>query len=314
MTTYTSVEEIRPRLERPIASLGNFDGVHRGHQFIIERVLSRARESVRPALLVTFRPHPLKIIRPRSAPPLIQTHEEKMALIAAVGVEHALVIPFTASFADIPAEVFIRETLHRQLGVSEVYVGSNFNFGRGREGNVELLRRLGSELGFAVPAVGDFLVLGSPVSSSRIRRAVTSGEVELARELLGRPFAISGRVIRGDGRGAGLGFPTANLHTESELIPADGVYVTRLTVDGSPRDAVTNVGSRPTFEGASFAVESHLLQPAGDLYGQGVEVRFLARLRQEIRFESADQLRKQIAADVARARRFFGENPRDRDS
>ena len=305
MKTYTGVKEIRPGLDRPVVTLGNFDGVHRGHQFVIAQVLDRSRQSGRPALLVTFRPHPLKIVRPASAPPLLQSHEAKMERIAALGVEHALVLPFTPAFASLSAESFVREVLHRGLGASSVYVGNNFNFGRGREGNLDLLRRLGSELGFEVPEVPDFRVLGSPVSSSRIRRAVHSGEVEFARELLGRPFSVSGRVVHGDARGAGLGFPTANLESPAEIVPADGVYVTRARVHGAERDAVTNVGSRPTFQSARFAIETHFLDPPGDLYGLPMEVLFLGRLRPEVRFDSADQLRRQIAADVARARRFF---------
>ena len=305
MKIYPGVDAIRPRLDRPLVTLGNFDGVHRGHQFVIHQVLERSRASGRPALLVTFHPHPLKVIRPDNAPPLLQTHEEKLARIEALGVEHVLVIPFTPAFAEIPAERFVRETLRDGLGASAVYVGNNFNFGRGRQGNLELLRKMGRELGFEVPEVRDFLVLGSPVSSSRVRRAVRSGEVELARELLGRPYAVTGRVVHGDARGTSLGFPTANLETSTELLPADGVYVTRARVQAEERGAVTNVGSRPTFRGATFAIETHFLEPAADLYGLPMELGFLARLRPEVRFDSVDKLQKQIAEDVERARRFL---------
>ena len=260
MKIYSSVDEIRPRLDRPLVTLGNFDGVHRGHESVIRQVLERSRRSSRPALLVTFHPHPLKVVRPESAPPLLQTHEEKMARIEALGVEHVLVVPFTPEFAEIPAETFAREILRDGLGASAVYVGNNFNFGRGREGNLGLLRKMGRELGFEVPEVLDFLVLGSPVSSSRVRRAVRSGEVELAQELLGRPFAVTGTIVHGDSRGTSLGYPTANLETSAELVPADGVYVTRARIEGGERDAVTNVGSRPTFQGAAFAIETHSRQ------------------------------------------------------
>ena len=308
MKIYASVEGIEPRLERPLVTLGNFDGVHRGHEHVIRQVLERSRQSGYPALLVTFHSHPLKVLRPGSAPPLLQTHEEKMARIEALGIEHALVLPFTRDFAALPAERFVQEVLWGGLSASVVYVGNNFNFGHSREGNVDLLRRMGAELGFQVPEVSDLLVLGSPVSSSRVRRAVRSGEVELARELLGRPFSISGMVVHGDARGAGMGYPTANLSTAAELVPADGVYVTRARVGGAERDAVTNVGSRPTFQGASFAVETHFLEPAGDVYGLALEVDFLGRLRPEVRFDSVEQLQRQIASDVARARRFFLEH------
>jgi riboflavin kinase/FMN adenylyltransferase len=308
MKIYASAGEISPALERPLVTLGNFDGVHRGHQFVIGEVLKRSAQTGRPALLVTFHPHPLKIIRPQSAPPLLISHQEKMARLTALGVEHALVIPFTPAFAALSAERFVRDVLHRDLEASAVFVGNNFNFGRGREGNVDLLRRMGRDLGFAVPELPDLLILGSPASSSRIRRAVRSGEVELARELLGRPFTVPGRVIRGDARGAALGYPTANLSPSAEILPADGVYVTRARAFGAEHDAVSNVGSRPTFEGAGFAIETHFLDRAPELsglYDEWIEIAFLARLRSEVRFDSADQLKRQIAADVARARRFF---------
>ena len=314
MRIYGSVASILPPLERPVGTLGNFDGVHRGHQAIIGSTLEYAAEAGKEALLTTFQPHPLKVLRPASAPPLLMDPEHKMRRIAELGVRHCLVLPFTAEFAEVPAERFVREVLHDGLHASAVFVGNNFNFGRGREGNVALLRELGAQLGIEVPVVRDFLVLGSPVSSSRIRRAILSGEVELAKELLGRPFALAGRVVRGDGRGATLGFPTANMSTTSEILPGDGVYVTRALVAGLDAPAVTNVGSRPTFEGASRAVETHLLDPPGDIYGREIEIRFLARLRPEVKFASRDQLVRQIAADVDKARRYFhdlagGETP-----
>ncbi|MCI0567205.1 MAG: bifunctional riboflavin kinase/FMN adenylyltransferase, partial [Acidobacteria bacterium] len=236
------MESIAPPLDRPVVTLGNFDGVHRGHQSIISRTLEYAGTSGRHALLTTFRPHPLKVIRPDSAPPLLMDHNEKMLRIEELGIEHCLVIPFTPSFAQIPAEDFVRRILHEGLQASAVFVGNNFNFGRGREGNLDLLRLLGDQLGIQIPEVKDFLVLGSPVSSSRIRRAILSGEVELARELLGRPFTLNGKVIRGDSRGAKLGFPTANMETASEILPGDGVYITRAVTSGGEYPAVTNVG------------------------------------------------------------------------
>lgn len=305
MKIYTSVKAMVPRLERPVATLGNFDGVHRGHQYIISRTLEHAADCGREAILLTFRPHPLKVIRPDAPPPQLMGDEEKLRRIEELGIRHALVLPFTTEFASIPAEEFVRSVLHEQLDVCAVFVGNNFNFGRGREGNLALLRTLGEKWGFQVPALKDFLVLGSPVSSSRIRRAIQSGEVELAKELLGRPFSLSGTVVHGDSRGAALGFPTANLQCSSEIFPGDGVYVTGAVLGDREHRSVTNVGRRPTFQGASFAVETHFLESAGDLYGQDLEVRFLARLRPEIRFASKEHLARQIAADVERAQRFF---------
>jgi riboflavin kinase/FMN adenylyltransferase len=305
MRIHSSVESIAPPLDRPVLTLGNFDGVHRGHQAIIARTLEFAEECGRDALLTTFRPHPLKVIRPDSAPPLLMDHDEKMRRIEELGVGHSLVIPFTPAFAQISAEDFVRRVLHDALQASAVFVGNNFNFGRGREGNLDLLRRLGEPLGIQVPEMKDFLVLGSPVSSSRIRRAIQSGEVELARELLGRPFTLTGTVVRGDSRGMKLGFPTANLKTASEILPGDGVYVTRAVTSSGQYPAVTNIGNRPTFEGASHAVETHFLEPPGDLYDQDLAVQFLSRLRPEVRFASQEQLVRQIATDVDKARRYF---------
>jgi len=302
---YDSAEAAGAALPRPVVTLGNFDGVHRGHQAILAHTLQVAARTRRPALCATFRPHPLKVIRPESAPPLLTEHDEKMRRIEDLGFRHALVIPFTPAFAQIPAEAFVRDTLHRDLGASAVLVGNNFNFGRGREGNVALLRRLGRDLGIEVPETEDCLFLGSPVSSSRIRRALLSGEVELARELLGRPFAVRGTVVRGASRGAALGFPTANLRAKTEILPADGVYVTLASSGEHEHPSVTNVGSRPTFPDAAFAVETHLLDAAPDLYGAPLEIRFLGRLRPELKFDNPEQLSRQIAADVERARRFF---------
>lgn len=307
MKIYGSVEEIQPPLQSPIVTLGNFDGVHRGHQHLIHQVIACAKRCGRPSLLLTFEPHPLKIIRPDSAPPLIQSHSDRMSLIRSCGIEHALVLPFSKSFADMPAETFVQDILHLGLRASVIYVGNNFNFGKARQGTVELLREMSKTLGYEVPVVEDFLVLGSPVSSSRIRRAVASGEVELARELLGRPYSISGKVVDGDRRGADLGFPTANLQTDAELVPADGVYATRAVSHGKIHDAVTNVGSRPTFKGASFAIETHALNSPGDLYGKAMEVQFFGRLRSEVKFESVKKLQQQITIDVQRARRFFAD-------
>ena len=305
MTVYESAEQAGAALQHPVVTLGNFDGVHRGHQAILAHTLEHSRRTGLPALCATFRPHPLKVIRPDSAPPLLTDHDEKMRRLESLGFRHALVIAFTPAFAQIRAEAFVRETLHRALHAAAVFVGNNFNFGRGREGNVELLRRLGRELGIEVPETEDCLVLGSPVSSSRIRRALLSGEVELARELLGRPFAIRGVVVHGEARGAALGFRTANLRPHGEILPADGVYVTLAITGGREHPSVTNVGSRPTFRDAAFAVETHLLDAAPDLYDATLEIRFLARLRPELKFDNPEQLSRQIAADVERARRFF---------
>jgi riboflavin kinase/FMN adenylyltransferase len=305
MKVFDDIETLRAHLDGPIATIGNFDGLHLGHRAIVDRVLQRGRESGRATLLITFDPHPLRILAPDRAPQMITTRRQKLALLEATGIEFVLILPFTAELAAVTAAEFVSGHLARGLGVREVYVGGNFNFGRGREGDPALLKTLCAELGIRAETVGEVRCLGSPVSSSRIRRAVLAGEVELARELLGRPYAVEGTVVHGDSRGAALGFPTANLAAHNELIPQDGVYVTEAAVEGRVLPAVTNIGGRPTFAGSSYAVETHVLDAPGDLYDRPMEVRFHARLRKELRFASAQALVEQVRRDVERARAYF---------
>ncbi len=305
MKVFGDIPDLRAHLRDPVATIGNFDGLHRGHLAIVERVRARAGETGGNSLLITFEPHPLKVLAPDRAPRMITTRRQKLALLEGAGLDFVLILPFTVELATVTAEDFVRRHLDAGLGVKEVYVGENFNFGRGRAGNAELLVRVCEDLGIRAEKVGEVCCLGSPVSSSRIRRAIQAGEVELARELLGRPYAAEGKVIRGDGRGAALGFPTANVGTENDLVPQDGVYVTEALLDGASRPGVTNIGSRPTFAGAAFAIETHLLDGGGDLYDRAIELLFLARLRPELKFDSPQALVEQVRKDIARARAYF---------
>jgi riboflavin kinase/FMN adenylyltransferase len=309
MNVYHEVAEARSAIADPVATVGNFDGVHRGHRAILDQVIRRSRDLGGASLVITFDPHPLKVLAPERAPKMILTPGQKLRRIEAAGIGSVLIFPFDLRFASITAEAFVNDYLARGLGLREVYVGANFNFGRGRAGNADLLVRLCSGLGMTAAKVEEIRVLGSPISSSRIRRAVQAGEVELAGELLGRPFAIEGTVGHGAGRGAALGFPTANMRVRNELLPQDGVYVTRAIFEGRSHQGVTNIGSRPTFENQDFAVETHLLDAAPDLYGRDLEIEFLARLRQELRFESTQALVEQVRRDVERAREFFAKMP-----
>jgi riboflavin kinase/FMN adenylyltransferase len=297
--------DLRAALRTPVATIGNFDGVHRGHQAIVAQVVQRARATASTPLAVTFDPHPLKVLAPGRAPAMITTRRQKMALLEACGLEAVLVLRFDAALAATSAEEFVDRILRAGLGLREAYIGANFNFGRGREGNADTLVSLCGARGIEAGIVGEVRFLDSPVSSSRIRRAVQAGEVELARQLLARPFAVTGTVRHGAGRGASLGFPTANLAVDNELMVQDGVYVTRTLHRGRALPSVTNVGSRPTFADQEFAVETHLLDTAEDLYGDEIEVAFLARLRQELRFASPQALVDQVRRDVERARAFF---------
>jgi len=305
MRVETAPEDLRPFLREPVATIGNFDGVHRGHRAIIERVLERARHLGGTSVVITFDPHPLVVLAPGRAPHMITTRRQKLALLEAAGIDAVLVLPFDTALAAVGAADFVAGHLAGRLGLREVYVGANFNFGRGREGDAAALVDLCAGHGISAAQVDEVRFLGSPVSSSRIRRALAAGEVELARELLGRPFAVDGTVTRGAGRGAALGIRTANLRVANALLPQDGVYVTETHVDGRRLPSVTNIGSRPTFPDQAFAVETHLLDAAPDLYGHPIEVAFLARLRQELRFDSAQALVEQIRRDIERARAFF---------
>lgn len=297
-------------LQDPIATIGNFDGLHRGHRRIIDRVREQARDGRGTTLLITFEPHPLALLAPERAPRILLTPEQKLALLSEAGLDVVLILPFTRELSAVTAERFVEDYLARGVRAREVYVGQNFNFGRGRGGNADLLVALCASHGIRAAKVPEVCYLDSPISSSRIRRALQSGEVELARELLGRPHAVTGEVVRGAGRGADLGFPTANLSPHDQLVPQDGVYVTLLVVEGRTFPSVTNIGSRPTFAEGRHTIETHLLDGTEDLYGRAVEVRFLARLRPELKFESAEALVRQVRKDIERARAFFRDSAR----
>ncbi len=291
-----------------VATIGNFDGLHLGQREILRRVIERAGEFDAPSLVVTFAPHPLEVLRPAAAPRRLTTDGQKERLIAEAGIDHLLVVRFTPELAAVSAREFVRRFLHDALAVRAVFVGSRFGFGRRREGSLDLLAALGSELGFSAQGVPELSDAEGPISSTRIRAAVAAGEVAAAAGLLGRPWAAIGKVVRGDERGRSLGWPTANVAAESEILPANGVYVGEVLRAGetAPRPAVTNLGRRPTFHaGSAVVLESHLLDFEGDLYGEELEVRFLSHLRGERKFAGAEQLLEQIERDAAAAREYF---------
>lgn len=299
---YENAEIARPT----VLTLGVFDGLHLGHQLIIERVVERARAVAAVPTVITFDPHPRAVLHPESAPPLLQTFDQKVEAFGVLGVEQAIVIRFTRDFASRSAEEFLRDVVYERLQAREAYLGRGFAFGRGREGDINLLRRVSKELGFFADEVPEVRLRGQRISSSRIRGLLAEGRVNLARRMLGRPYGVEGRVVRGAERGRTLGFPTANLRPVNRVIPRGGVYVTATLIDGVWRRSVTNVGVRPTFESAGEpSVETFVMDWRGDLYGDVVRVRFLHRLRGERRFGSADELKRQIDADAGRARKFF---------
>lgn len=297
-------------VSNPVIAIGNFDGVHLGHQKIIETVAARATALDGTSILMTFDPHPLTILRPAGRPPLIIPMSEKIKLLSTLGLEILLIVPFTREFASITAERFVEEILSRKLHAKEVYVGANFHFGRGGVGDIELMRSEGERLGFRVERVPVVLFDSQPISSTRIRENIERGSVDRAAAMLGRAYTIRGLVVHGRGRGAGLGFSTANLSTDNELIPAQGVYVTRVEVEGRSHPSVTNIGDRPTFGERERVIEAHLLDYAGpELYGRTMRLAFCTRLREERRFESPGALSAQIKKDVAAARNWFKAHP-----
>jgi riboflavin kinase/FMN adenylyltransferase len=291
-----------------ITTVGNYDGIHRGQQAVLERVVKRAREEGVQAAVVTFEPHPVSVLYPESAPPLLTPGEQRHELLADAGVDVLLVIRFNHDFASTEPEDFVRDFLHRALHVPEVYVGESFAFGRDRRGDLALLRRLGEELGFAAVGVAEVLHRGEPISSTRIRRAIREGNVELAMELLGRPYGLRGTIARGDRMGARLGWPTINLISDNEHLPSNGVYSGRVHLPSFPGtfDCVTNIGTRPTvYENHQQVVESHILGFNADIYGEPVEIRFYKRLREEMIFSTVMDLSAQIGRDVEATREYF---------
>jgi riboflavin kinase/FMN adenylyltransferase len=294
-------------IQRPTAlTLGVFDGLHLGHQLIMKTVVDRARAVNAVPTVITFEPHPRAVLHPESAPPLLQTFDQKIEALGVLGIEQTVVIHFDQAFSQIRAEDFLRETVADRLHAQAVYLGKGFAFGHNREGNIELLRKVSAQLGFLADEVPEVRLRGQRIGSTRIRKLLQEGQVNLARRMLGRPYGVEGRVIRGAARGASLGFPTANLHPQNRVIPHGGVYVTATLIEGKWRRSVTNIGTRPTFGDATEAsVENYVMNWSGDLYGDVLRVRFLHRLRDEKKFASIEELKSQIDRDVSRAEGYF---------
>lgn len=294
-------------IARPtVLTLGVFDGIHIGHQRIMETVVERAKISDAVPTAITFDPHPRAVLHPESAPPLLQTLDQRLANFEVLGIEQAIVIPFTKDFSQQPAEDFLTDIVRDRLHAKEVYLGKGFAFGKGRGGNIELLRKKSAELGFIADEVDEVQLRGIRVSSSAIRRLLTDGRVNLARRMLGRPYGVEGVVIRGNRRGHTIGFPTANLKPHNRVIPRYGVYATATLIEGMWRKSITNIGVRPTFEtDADTSIETFVFDFDGDLYGDVLRVRFLHRIRDEKKFGGIDELKAQIERDTNRARNYF---------
>src|SRR5947207_2508998 len=301
-------EDPRPaRWTQPVLALGNFDGVHRGHRKILYRVHRVATERGATSIVMTFDPHPPRVVRPDKAPPLLMTTAQKLEAFAEAGLQGAAIVRFTPELSRWDPETFVRSVLVDWLRVAEVWVGANFLFGHDRAGNFTLLRTLGSRLGFKAEKIDPVRYKDFVVSSTRIRRLVAEGRVDEAGALLGHQYYINGTVVHGDHRGRTIGFPTANLCSENELLPPHGVYATTATIDGIVRPSITNIGVRPTVDSSGRpTIETHVFDLDRDLYGATLRVGFVQRLRDERAFESMDALRAQIVADCGRARLLFG--------
>lgn len=286
-------------------TIGNFDGVHVGHQKILRGVIERARAMNAVSAVLTFFPHPARVLRPDVAPGLLETLPQRLAEFEALGIDATLVLKFDRELATLSAEEFARRFLVEALRAQAVLVGANFRFGHKQAGDVKLLEELGRENGFAVEIVEPVLVDGQIVSSSAIRAAVREGRVEEAQRMLGRPFALMGEIRSGTGMGRKLVVPTLNLATEQETLPKNGVYATEVVVGGRCYQAVTNVGMRPTFNGQQLAIESHLFDFAETITSGPMAVKFLTRLRDEQKFSGPEALREQILRDIARAKELF---------
>jgi riboflavin kinase/FMN adenylyltransferase len=290
----------------PAVTVGNFDGVHRGHQELVRTTVDAARGSGGAAVVLTFDPHPLQVLHPEHAPKALTTPEQKAELLDALGVDKMVTLPFTRELSRQDPEQFVRLVLREALGARLVVVGRNFRFGHDRAGDLPLLERLGAELGFSVVGLAPVWHEGAPISTTRIREALARGAVEEARDLLGHRFAVEGTVVHGQGRGKGLGIPTANLRPRNETLPRPGVYA--CFCRGAGREgswAVVNLGRRPTFEGQETTLEAHLLDFAGDLYGSRLRLEFQGRLREERRFADPESLLAQVRLDIERARQVL---------
>ncbi len=294
---------------RPILTIGNFDGVHLGHQRLMLDLTERAAAIGGTPTVMTFHPHPLQVLAPSNAPRQIQTLGQKLATVESLGIRLAIVIPFDLELARTSARDFVNAILWEKSRPSEIYVGPNFAFGHRREGSFNLLKEMGEEKGFFVGRIHQVQFRGSRVSSTGIRQALLAGQAGLARRLLGRPYCLEGRIVHGTATGAGIRVPTANLETVNELIPRKGVYVTRLATGGRRLAAVTNIGVRPTISGAvpsaPTSIETHVLDFHEDLYGREVSLEFLVRLRDERRFPNVGALVAQIEKDIRKARRYL---------
>lgn len=305
MIVFRNLQDIQEKLPGAVATIGNFDGVHLGHREIFRRVRDAAARLGGVSVVITFVPHPLKVVPSGKNLRLINTCAEKEMLIEASGMDYLIAIPFDPDFAALSAEEFIRTILVDKIGIRKLIIGYDYKFGRGRGGNVALLQRMGELLGFSVEVLEPIGNGSTIFSSTLIRQIIASGDVKNVVPLLGRHFSVGGKVVHGHKRGVGLGFPTANLETDKELLPPPGVYAVKVKIGTGIYDGACNIGDNPTFEGGKLAIEVFLLDFNADLYGQELRLYFIDRVRDERKFPTVEALKEAIAADVQRCREIL---------
>lgn len=307
MRVIRGLNSIGESLSGCVLTLGNFDGMHRGHQALIAEVVNMSKIIREPSAVMTFDPHPARVLHPESPVPRLFPMKDLEERLLILGVDVLVVEPFTKQLAQKSADEFIQNLIWPLLHPREIFIGYDFAFGRGREGTATLLRGWGKKFGYGVHQLQPVLKDGEVVSSSLIRELITAGQVEHAAQLLGRPFYLEGEIVNGEGRGRALGFSTANLQTSGEVLPAIGVYVTHMVIEGRSLPAVTNVGRKPTFHVShGLSIETHVLETDTSFYGKTVKVEFLKRIRPELKFPSANELINQIQQDISETKKYFG--------
>ena len=312
MVIYHNLNQIPQPFHHPVITIGNFDGVHLGHQTLFHTVKDRSRALGGQSVVITFDPHPIKLMRPDKQLPQLTTTEQKIKLLSSLDLDVLIVHPFSPEFGALPAREFIQTYLVQRLGAQEVVIGHDYRFGRNREGNIALLQALGAQFGFPVHVVDAIQINDTVVSSTLIRNLIKDGQVLAAQDFLGRPYEITGQVVRGHGRGARLlGFPTANISLDNGLlVPGAGIYAVRVEMQGRIYPGVANIGTCPTFDNQELSLEVYLLDFDRDIYGERLAVQFVERLRDEQRFADVPALVHQIKKDVAAARQIVGPEPR----
>jgi riboflavin kinase/FMN adenylyltransferase len=306
ITIIKGLEALNRTYPNLVLTIGNFDGVHIGHQRILRRVVEKAREIGGTSMAMSFEPHPVKVLAPDRAPKLLTSTEEKARIMGHLGIQKLLLVNFTKDFAHLEPDDFIEDILMKHLRPVHVIVGHNYAFGRGKRGDTALLRRRGRRHGFRLTVVRHAKAFGKVVSSSRTRTVIENGKMEKASVLLGRPYVIEGKVVKGAGRGASLlGYPTANIDTQHELVPKDGVYAVKVHVGKKFYDGVANIGTNPTFGSAIRACEVHILKFRENILGEKLRMHFVSRLRGEEAFATPEALREAIANDIKMAERIF---------